>query len=505
MTRLTHERIGVLLSNAPAYKDYANTSRFYDAARVQSIEYSFLNKSTDIKSLGEDKFLVRGLQSPVTRSPDVSFTMNYLFSEGKNEIASNLYVGKNYSLFRNFFDFEDRDDINIFVVASNSDHHKDLISIFQESDFEGYTVIGIGNAFMSNWTYRASVGSLPSCDMSFVASTINFSEYDLYNKPKFPSLKLGVQNQDSPEALTLSHTILEDEKRSTGDFGFLFDSQMDPEISAVAPGDIKVNIDKISGEQGGAKINSIHAAVQSVSIEVPVERQSIYGLGSNYVFDRKLQLPITGTLSMSLILREFEMNGVDSFFGESNVYRVTVENKVGLRVLGNQGSDYVIDGFYYVAVFDDVWRRAPFHRELLARVGVPGDWFVSSDKNYFYVCTGGYEWGRIPLVDSNEQDAPVVYGFLEGLFGQESFRYESEFVHVRPPDGDWKKFAVAGVDLTSKEIQNTLNVSQGMNFDISRAQLKTQAHKYSLNNNTMVDVKFSFDITQEDGLRLYFQ
>ena len=83
MTRLTHERIGVLLSNAPAYKDYANTSRFYDATRVQSIEYSFLNKSTDIKSLGEDKFIVRGLQSPVTRSPDVSFTMNYLYALGR--------------------------------------------------------------------------------------------------------------------------------------------------------------------------------------------------------------------------------------------------------------------------------------------------------------------------------------------------------------------------------------------------------------------------------------
>jgi hypothetical protein len=78
-------------------------------------------------------------------------------------------------------------------------------------------------------------------------------------------------------------------------------------------------------------------------------------------------------------------------------------------------------------------------------------------------------------------------------------------VHVRPPDGDWKKFAVADVDLTTKEIQNTLNVSQGMNFDISRAQLKSQAHKYSLNNNTMVDVNFSFDVTQYDGLRLYFQ
>lgn len=502
MTRLTHERIGVLFSDAPAYKDFAGTSQFYDAIRIQSIEYAFINQSTDVKALGEDKFVVRGLQSPVTRSPDVSFNMNYLFAEGKNEIASNLYIGKTYSLFRNFFEFEDKDDVNIFVVASSFDSHKDISALNKESDFQGYTVVGIGNAFLSNWSYKASVGNLPSCNISFIASTINFSEYDLYNKPKFPSIKLGKDNAESPESLTLSSNAMADSGHDLENVGVIFDSHMDPEISAVAPGDIQVTIDKISGSQGGVKMDSIHTAVQSISIEVPVERQSIYGLGSNYVFDRKLQLPITGTLSMSLILRQFEMTGVDSFFGESNVYKIIVDNKVGLRVLGSQGTDYVIDGFYYVAVFDNEWRRVPFDREIRTEIGVPGDWFVSEDKNWFYVCTGGYEWGRIPLIDSEEEDS-----ILFGIYGAytTSFKYDSHFVHVRPPDGDWKKFAVADVDLTTKEIQNTLNVSQGMNFDISRAQLKSQAHKYSLNNNTMVDVNFSFDVTQYDGLRLYFQ
>jgi len=501
MTRLTHERLGVLFSDAPAYKEYAMSSKLADAIRVQSIEYAFVNQSVDVKAVGSDKFIAREFQSPVVRSPDVSFSMNYFFAEGKNEIASNLYIGKNYSLFRNFFDFQDKDDVNIFVVASNLDKHLDMSSIISESDFNGYTIIGIGNAFMSKWSYNASVGSFPSCTMDFLGSSMNFSEYDSISHPKYPSIKLGKDNVNSPEELILRSSFLGDLGHDLEGVGRVFDEHMEPELSTVMPGDVQVEIEKISGTQGGSKIDSMHAAVQSINISVPVERESIYGLGSNYVFDRKLQLPISGTVSMSLILREFEFNGVDDFFGQSNVYKMTIQNKVGLRVLGYQGQDYVIDGFYYVAVFDDEWRRVPFIRELREEVGIPGQWFVSEGNNYFYVCTGGYEWGKIPMVDSEKtQSIFTTYGLTSP-----NFIYESEYVHVHIGDGQYKKFAVADVDLTSKEIQNTLNVSQGMNFDISRAQLKRQAHKHQVNNNSTVDVEFSFDISESDGLRLYFQ
>lgn len=501
MTRLTHERIGVLFSDAPAYKEYAMSSMLSDTIRIQNIEYSFINQSVDVKAVGSDKFISRGLQSPVTRSPDVSFSMNYFFAEGKNEIASNLYIGKNYSLFRNFFDFEAKDDINIFVVASNLDKHTDLSSIISESSFNDYTVIGIGNAFMTEWNYSASVGNFPSCRMNFLGSSINFSEYDMNNRPKYPSIKLGKNNQNSPEELILRPSFIGDSGHDLEGIGRVFDEHMDPEISTVMPGDVEVDIEKISGEQGGSKIDSIHAAIQSISITVPVERQSVYGLGSNYVFDRKLQLPITGSINMSLVLREFEYNGVDDFFGQSNVYKMIIRNKVGLRVLGNQGQDYVIDNFYYVAVFDDTWRRVPFYRLIREEVGVPGQWTLSEDQNYFYVCAGGYEWGRIPLVDSDKTQLLFSsYGFTSP-----NFIYESDFVNVHIGSGNYKKFAVAEVDLTSKQIQDTLNVSQGMNFDISRAQLKRQVQKHAVNNNSMIDVEFSFDISQEDGLRLYFK
>jgi len=603
ITRLTHERVGVLLSDSPAYKkpieqgdfptyfdfyagsfalfdEYGNIlssgyssednvdnlpplpenleaisqldskTKYFNATRVQSVEYSFVNQSQDVRAVGYDKFVTRGFQSPVTRSPDVAFSIEYLFAEGKNEIASNLYVGKTYSLFKNFYSLDDKDDINIFVVASNLDKHRDIASITKESDFDGYTVVGIGNAFLVGWSYTAKVGGFPNGSLKYLGSTINFSEYDSQSRPRLPSIKLGKDNQKSEENLILSSEYMAGIGHDLENTGVVFDEFLDPEISAITPGDVKVNISKISGSQGGAKINSIHAAIQSIDLDVNISRQSIYGLGSNFVFDRKLQLPITGNLSMSLILRDFEYNNIDDFFGEANVYSIVVQNRVGLRVLGSQGTDYVIDGFYYVAVFDNIWRRVAFHREVLQKVGIPGQWFVSQDDNYFYVCVGGSEWGRIPLVQSSHD--PNIYpgynpdyeayvnsyedllnhytnyilplGTSKSDWGEEhwrshgrfekrsvpgidyvpSFYYESEFVNVW--NGiNFKKFSVAEVDLTSKEIQNTLNVSQGMNFDISRAQLRSQSHKYSLNGNTMVDVDFFFDVTQEDGLRLYFQ
>ena len=175
LTRLTYERLGILLTDAPAYKE--SGTKYTDLIRVQNMDYGFTHQALDIKAIGNDKLVTRNGQSPVVRAPDVNCGIQYLFAEGQNEIGAGLHVGKNGSVLKNFFESTTTDDVNILVVTSNEDNHKDLNFLIGESDFENYNVIGIGNAYLTSYSYEAAVGQLPTSSLSYAGSNM---KYDIF-------------------------------------------------------------------------------------------------------------------------------------------------------------------------------------------------------------------------------------------------------------------------------------------------------------------------------------
>ena len=92
------------------------------------------------------------------------------------------------------------------------------------------------------------------------------------------------------------------------------------------PGDIIIEINRAGGGHGGAPLESLSAAIQNISIDVPLPRQDIYGFGSNYVFDRKLQLPVMASASIDMNLREYASGEIDSFFVEGAKYDISISH-----------------------------------------------------------------------------------------------------------------------------------------------------------------------------------
>ena len=68
------------------------------------------------------------------------------------------------------------------------------------------------------------------------------------------------------------------------------------------------------------------SAIQSISVNVPISRQDRYGFGSNYVFDRKLKLPIIGSAEIDMILREYSEGEIESFFREGARYEILIKH-----------------------------------------------------------------------------------------------------------------------------------------------------------------------------------
>ena len=485
ISRLTYERLGILLTDAPAYKE--SGTKYTDLIRVQSMDYGFSHQAVDIKAVGSDKLVTRNGQSPIVRAPDVNCNIEYLFAEGQNEIAAGLHVGKDGSVLKNFLQNSLTDDINILTVASHQDDHKDLVFLNQESDFEDYNVIGIGNAFLMNYGYTASVGALPSSTLGYAGSNMKYDSYSVTDRPTLPAVKLGVNNTESSEQVVLRH----DSMRDVSHDGYVFDEHFDPEVSTTKPGDIKLTITKRSGGRGGASLDSVDAAVQNISIDLPIPRQDIYGMGSNYVFNRKLKLPVIGQLSVDMILRGYEQDQVDSFLTETDTYDIVVKHPVAQRILGEQGSTYIAGDYYYVAVEKNDWRRIAMVSFDRGISGLPGDTDFSDDGNYYYVCIDGNTWGKIPLL-------PTPKTFSGNI------QYTYTFIYVNNA-GSWKKFPITELDFDLIDFEVSFDVAQNIVFEINRAQLKSQNYTHSIGSDVMVSSSMTFDVTKTDGLRLYFE
>lgn len=327
ITRLTYERLGILLTDAPAYKE--NGSKVSDLIRVQSFDYGFTHESLDVKSIGSDSLTTReiGGQSPIVRAPNVNCNIEYYFCEGKNEQTAGFYIGQDGSVLKNIINSSTTDDINIMLVASHRDNHEDVNLLSNESDFNDYNVVGFGNAFLTNYSYNASVGSIPTSSLAYTAGNLKFDIYDQNNRPEFPSVKLGTNNTASSEVLSLAPGSI---TKSDGG-GDIFSEYQSLDTSVVRPGDVKIRMEKSSGGRGGADLQYVFAAVQNISINLPIPRQDIYGMGSNYVFDRKLKLPVIGEVSVDMVLRGYTQDEVDSFLTEADVFDIKIDQPIKSR------------------------------------------------------------------------------------------------------------------------------------------------------------------------------
>ena len=314
VSHLTYDKLGVLVTDFPAYRTTSYTSG--DLMRVQSLSFGFTHPALDVKSIGSDVLMQRNGESPVLRQPDVNCEISYIFTSGQNEKNIGFHLGSDASIFKRYFEGSATDDINIVAVASNNLSHRDVNFIPDPNDFSGYNVIGFGNCFLTNYRFNASVGNLPGASLSYSCSNMKFDTYDPNNLPTLPSLNLADGSTFSSEPIKLSENTFDE--HMTGLHGPDY-------IGAILPGDVEITITKHAGEFGGAKLEQVGAAIQNMSIDVPIGRQDIYSFGSNYVYNRKIKFPIIGTLSAEMILRDIGTGQTETFFNEGTRYDILID------------------------------------------------------------------------------------------------------------------------------------------------------------------------------------
>ena len=273
------------------------TGDHFHLSRVQSANYNFNIARQDINQYGE---LAR-IDSIVIEAPTVSLDMSYYVTDGKNEDKLGFAVTP--SSGGGPFQFPaghitGGSGRNFYIVTSAEGN--DLNESAGTSGLAGKQAIGVGNAYLTDYTLDVAVGSIPTATVSFEAANMNAFGISGTNSGQIAAI-------DQEDGTALSSAIrLPAPSSETG------------VVSALRPGDVTVSFGGFSGsgilgQLGGA--DGIH--LQSVSMSLPLSRSQIQRLGSQFAYARTVDFPVNATISL---------NGVQNEVGQGSLVDLLKEN-----------------------------------------------------------------------------------------------------------------------------------------------------------------------------------
>ena len=313
----------VLIAGSPAFKTTDETGYLFSA--IQNSSYSFQMDRNSFRQVGRKKLQV----NDVNRHPDVDLTINYLMSPtmyNETSLGLNFSLGKNYIPVGLLEGLSDK-SYN-FYFYNHPEQGYDAIEYFKSTDLStpnGGEVISIGNAYLNNYAITFENGSIPSVTTSYKCSNIEGSLYE--GLIKSPAINLQNGNSIGVGNINLENSVL-----SGTINGETFD-RSDPSILSNSCG-LDLKLENI--QVGGQRLSEEEHLLQSFQFSVDLARIPLYGLGSDYVYGRKVQYPIRGNISISSKVDNYEVGFVSGLLASEEDYKFelsTRQNQYALKFL----------------------------------------------------------------------------------------------------------------------------------------------------------------------------
>ena len=290
--------------------------------RVQSANYSFNISRQDVNQFGQ----LGKVGSMVLEAPTVSMDTSYLLTDGFNERALGFYVQTGAGSSGSFISghLNDGSGRNFYITTVGEGSDATGVSATETDD-----VIGIGNAYLTDYTLDLAVGSLPTVSVSFEAANINASVGGALS---------GTSNIILPSVSQASGTPL------TGRVSLPAATSGVSNLIALRPGDIKVNIanmDATTFVDLSTDLSEETAHIQSASLSIPLSRSPLQRLGTKYSYARAVDFPIQATLSVNAIVNELTAKNLSDIIDNESGYAVTLtlNNEAGTKAI-----EYTIKG-----------------------------------------------------------------------------------------------------------------------------------------------------------------
>lgn len=351
--------------------------------RIQNCNFNFTINRQDINEFGK---LAR-IDSIVMEAPTVGLDFSYYVTDGYNE----RLMG---------FNITGVTDTNIVngaqaisgLLSDLQGNNYYIITVDEGEDVVGgtltpnSTVVGIGNGFISEYSFEASVGAIPTASVTVEAFNIKSDSAETVttvNTTNAPATTVVGANITSitgtSPAIDLfatpatkltsigSRYKLDYSRDFTGAIGsdagvnFTGFTTGVSTVSALRPGDIVLSLGSSVG-----LTNLTDAHIQSFSFTLPLSRTILQRLGNTFGFARVVDVPINMDVTISAIVSELkDQNLFDALTSGTQNLSITLKdsssaNKIVYEIRGallssetyseNLGDNQTVDLTYSVQI-----------------------------------------------------------------------------------------------------------------------------------------------------------
>lgn len=271
--------------------------------RVQSANYGANTNLIEVNqygALGRLGFLPAG-------SPDVTFDFEYLLSEGYNEQSVGFITDGQYPALFNHIRDSHRLGQNFFIVQVPQYH--DVIGFDMESYAEDIHVVGIGNAFLTQYAVSAEVGAIAKARLSYEA--FNIRGYTGFQNLPIPSVNPHKPTCEDDIRFSIPDTYqsfiygnltgMEDISYTQGNLGIVTNNIT---VSLKNSAAFSVQTDTLSEHKEGS------AHIQGFTINVPIGRTKIDRMGSSYSFNRVHSFPMNIEVQIRAVVSELKNSSI---------------------------------------------------------------------------------------------------------------------------------------------------------------------------------------------------
>ena len=273
--------------------------------RVQNCNFNFTINRQDINEFGK---LAR-IDSIVMEAPTVGLDFSYYVTDGLNErlLGFNVFGGTNDSTNTNSSAqsisgiLQDPQGNNFYILTVQEG--EDVVGSAGVTKPAGSdTVVAIGNGFISQYAFDASVGAIPKASVTVEAFNIkaDASVGDAAGIITGSSPAVDIFNSPAVKLTGYDTAYL------LGDTAYTTGSST---VSALRPGDIVLTLP--ATEDGLADLNgSGKCHIQSFKFTIPLSRTVLQRLGNTFGYARVVNVPMNMDVTISAIVSELTSNNL---------------------------------------------------------------------------------------------------------------------------------------------------------------------------------------------------
>jgi hypothetical protein len=370
----------ILIGDPPSWKITNETGRFFSL--VQNLSFGLANERQQLKQVGSKSYCV----NHINRSPSIDLTIDYYLSPYLNNEFLLGFAGKSTfnqpflekDLYNNF------SDNNFYVVIDNIDG-KDAITEARKNNsinFSGYDVLSFGNCYLNKYQLSFSLGQVPTVSTSYKCSNMKVDELS-GNLLRIPAINHQSGNANNAGLLNLGDTnypILSGYIDSKTPLTF--------DISKLPVATQQLSSFTLQNLQvGGVSLSKqSNPILQNLNINLDFERTDLYGLGSNYVYDRKLNYPIKGTVDISAIVSGFSSGFISGIVNNESGYNfeISFSNPTNTAATGFYNfTNAKLENYNYSMNINDLMNfNASFSVEILDTSGFSIGRFIQNADNW---------------------------------------------------------------------------------------------------------------------------